>query len=127
MVAIVDSIDITIRGKGGQGAVLHTTVDPIVTAAELILSLQITVSRETKSTDPAVVTVGSSHGGTKHNIIGDNCVLQLTVRSCSDDVRAHLLKSIPTKAEAISAAAGAQKPLVVVSEGTPAMFNDEKL
>jgi len=127
MLANVDSIDITIRGKGGHGAMPHTTVDPIVTAAQLILSLQTIVSRETKPTDPAVVTVGSIHGGTKHNIIGDTCVMQLTVRSYSDDVRAHLLKSIQTKAEAISAAAGAQKPLVTVSEGTPAMFNDEKL
>ncbi len=127
MLANVDSVDITIRGRGGHGAMPHTTVDPIVTAAQLILSLQTIVSRETKPTDPAVVTVGSIHGGTKHNIIGDTCVLQITVRSYSDDVRAHLLKSIQTKAEAISAAAGAQKPLIAISEGTPAMFNDEKL
>ncbi|MFN0019549.1 MAG: amidohydrolase [Pirellulaceae bacterium] len=127
MLANVDSVDITIRGRGGHGAMPHTTVDPIVTAAQLILSLQTIVSREMKPTDPAVVTVGSIHGGTKHNIIGDTCVLQITVRSYSDDVRAHLLKSIQTKAEAISTAAGAQKPLVSISEGTPAMFNDEKL
>ncbi len=127
MLANVDSVDITIRGRGGHGAMPHTTVDPIVTAAQLILSLQTIVSRETKPTDPAVVTVGSIHGGTKHNIIGDTCTLQITVRSYSDSVRAHLLKSIQRKADAISEAAGAQKPLVTVSEGTPAMFNDEKL
>jgi amidohydrolase len=127
MLANVDSVDITIRGRGGHGAMPHTTVDPIVTAAQLILSLQTIVSREMKPTDPAVVTVGSIHGGTKHNIIGDTCTLQITVRSYSDDVRAHLLKSIQTKAEGISAAAGAQKPLITISEGTPAMFNDEKL
>jgi amidohydrolase len=127
MLANVDSVDITIRGRGGHGAMPHTTVDPIVTAAQLILSLQTIVSRETKPTDPAVVTVGSIHGGTKHNIIGDTCTLQLTVRSYSDSVREHLLKSIKIKAEAISAAAGAQKPLITISEGTPAMFNDEKL
>lgn len=127
MLANVDSVDITIRGRGGHGAMPHTTVDPIVTAAQLILSLQTIVSREMKPTDPAVVTVGSIHGGTKHNIIGDTCALQITVRSYSDSVRAHLLKSIQTKAEAISTAAGAQKPLITISEGTPAMFNDEKL
>ncbi len=127
MLANVDSVDITIRGRGGHGAMPHTTVDPIVTAAQLILSLQTIVSREMKPTDPAVVTVGSIHGGTKHNIIGDTCTLQITVRSYSDSVRAHLLKSIQTKADAISAAAGAQKPLIAISEGTPAMFNDEKL
>ena len=127
MLANVDSIDITVRGRGGHGAMPHTTVDPIVTAAQLILSLQTIVSREVKPTDPAVITVGSIHGGTKHNIIGDTCHLQITVRSYSDKVREQLLAAIRRKAQGVAIAAGAPEPVIAVSEGTPAMFNDEKL
>ena len=83
--ANVDSVDITMRGRGGHGAYPHTTIDPIVQAAHLILDLQTIVSREIKPTEPAVITVGSVHGGSKHNVIGDTCHLQITVRSFSDD------------------------------------------
>src|SRR5205814_208250 len=79
--ANVDSVDITVRGKGGHGAAPHTTIDPIVLAARIILDLQTIVSRETNPTDPVVVTVGSIHGGTKHNIIPNDVKLQLTVRT----------------------------------------------
>lgn len=127
MLANVDSVDVTVRGRGGHGAMPHSTVDPIVTAAQLILALQTIVSREVKPTDPAVVTVGSIHGGTKHNIIGDSCHLQITVRSYSDEVRAQILAAIERKAKGIAQAAGAPEPVIKVSEGTPAMFNDEKL
>jgi hippurate hydrolase len=125
--ANVDSVDVTMIGRGGHGAYPHTTIDPIVMAAQLILSLQTIVSRETKPIDPCVVTVGSIHGGTKHNIIGNECHLQLTVRSYSDEVRSHLHAAIVRKAKAVAAGAGAPEPKVVFSEGTPAMFNDEKL
>src|SRR5262249_55469678 len=67
--ANVDSVDIVVRGKGGHGSAPHTTIDPVVLAARIVLDLQTLVSRETNPTDPAVVTVGSIHGGTKHNII----------------------------------------------------------
>jgi hippurate hydrolase len=125
--ANVDSVDITIRGKGGHGAYPHTTVDPIVQAAELILSLQTLVSRENNPLEPAVITVGSIHGGTKHNIIGDRCHLQLTVRSYSDEVRKRLLDGIERKAKAIALGANAPEPTVEVSEGTPSLRNDEDL
>jgi amidohydrolase len=125
--ANTDSIDITVHGRGGHGAMPHTTVDPIVQAAQLVLSLQTLVSREIDPLEPSVVTVGSIHGGTKHNIIGDSCVLQITVRSFSDKVREQLIAGIRRKAKAIAAGAGAQEPTISVSEGTPAMFNDEKL
>lgn len=125
--ANVDSVDITIRGKGGHGAFPHMTVDPIVEAARLVLDLQTIVSREIKPTEPAVVTVGSIQGGAKHNIISDKCQLQLTVRSYSDDVRKHLLAAIKRKALATAASSGAPEPTVEVSEGTPAMFNDKDL
>ena len=79
--ANVDSVDIIVHGKGGHGAAPHTTIDPIVLAARIVLDLQTLVSRETNPIDPAVVTVGSIHGGTKHNIIPDEVKLQLTVRT----------------------------------------------
>ncbi|HXT57128.1 MAG TPA: amidohydrolase [Pirellulales bacterium] len=125
--ANVDSVDIKLRGRGGHGAFPHTTIDPIVEAARLILDLQTIVSREIKPTEPAVITVGSIHAGTKHNVIGDECDLQLTVRSYSEDVRKKLLKAIRRKAAATAASSGAPEPTVEVTEGTPAMFNDEKL
>ncbi len=125
--ANVDSVDITLIGKGGHGAYPHTTIDPIVMAAQLVLSLQTIVSREVKPIEPCVITVGSIHGGTKHNIISAECHLQVTVRSYTDEVRQHLHDAIVRRAKAVAAGAGAPEPKVVFSEGTPAMFNDEKL
>jgi len=126
--ANVDSVDITMRGRGGHGAAPHTTIDPIVQAAQLILALQTLISRETNPLEPAVITVGSIHGGTKHNIISDSCHLQLTVRSFTDEVRQHLLAGIKRQAEAVATAAGAPQPTVeTLNEFTPALFNDQKL
>jgi hippurate hydrolase len=125
--ANVDSVDVTIKGRGGHGASPHTTIDPIVIAARLVLDLQTIVSRELDPTDPAVITVGSIHGGSKHNVIGDECKLQLTVRSYSPDVRDKLLAAIRRKASAAAASSGAPEPLVEVSEGTPAVYNDPAL
>lgn len=122
-----DAVDVTIRGRGGHGAAPHTTVDPIVTAAQFIVSLQTVVSREVKPTDPAVITVGSIHGGSKHNIIGDSCHLELTVRSYSDEVRKQLHEAIGRKARAAAMAAGAPEPIVEFHEGTSALFNNEDL
>src|SRR5205085_6137336 len=92
--ANVDSVDIVVKGKGGHGASPHSTVDPIVLAARIVLDLQTIVSRETNPTDPVVVTVGSIHGGTKHNIIPNEVRLQLTVRTAKDSVRKHTLEAI---------------------------------
>lgn len=125
--ANVDSVDITMKGRGGHGSAPHTTIDPVMLAAELVVSLQTLVSREIKPLDPAVVTVGSIHGGTKHNIIGDECKLQLTVRSYKDEVRRKLLDGIKRKAEAVAAGANAPEPEVKFSEGTPSLFNNEEL
>ena len=97
--ANVDSVDITVHGKGGHGAAPHTTIDPIVLAARIVLDLQTLVSRETNPLDPAVVTVGSIHGGTKHNIIPNEVKLQLTVRTFKPEVRKHLLAGIAREVE----------------------------
>lgn len=125
--ANVDSVDIIMKGRGGHGSAPHTTIDPIVQAAELIVALQMIVSREVKPLEPAVVTVGSVHGGTKHNIIGDECKLQLTVRSYSTAVRKQLLEAIERKAKAVAQGHRAPVPVVKFSEGTPSLYNDDDL
>ena len=125
--ANVDSVDITLRGRGGHGAAPHTTIDPIIQAARLVLDLQTIVSREIKPTDPAVITVGSIRGGTKHNIIADTCHLQITVRSQKPEVRKHLIDAIRRKALAAAASADAPEPTIEFSDATPAVLNDERL
>ena len=102
--ASVDSVDMTIFGRGGHGAKPNTTVDPIVIAARTVLAIQTLVSREKDPLDPAVVTVGSIHGGTRYNIIPDEVKLQLTVRTYKPEVRKLLLEGIEriAKAEAAS-------------------------
>jgi amidohydrolase len=123
-----DSVDITFYGKGGHGAMPQTTVDPIVIAARFILSVQTIVSRELAPTDPAVITVGSIHGGTKHNIIPDEVHLQLTVRSYKEEVRKHIFDSMRRIADAEAAAAAAPKPPLITSkEGGHATYNDPAL
>jgi amidohydrolase len=123
-----DSVDLTIYGKGGHGALPQTTVDPVVIAARTVLALQTIVSRENNPLDPAVITVGSIHGGSKHNIIPDEVKLQLTVRSYKEEVRQHLLAAIARVARAEAAAAGAPKePAVQVVESCRATYNDPKL
>jgi amidohydrolase len=123
-----DTVNITIYGRGGHGAMPETTIDPIVIAAKTIVSLQTIVAREIKPGDAAVITVGYIHGGTKNNIIPDEVRLGLTVRSYSPEVRRHLLASIERVTKAEAEAAGAPKaPLVEVGEGADAMYNDPKL
>jgi amidohydrolase len=125
--ANVDSVDITVKGRGGHGAAPEATIDPIVIAARLVLDLQTIVSREMKPIEPAVITVGSIHGGSKHNIIGDDCKLQITVRSYAPEVRKKLLDAIRRKALAAAASSDAPEPVIEISEGTPSVFNDLEL
>lgn len=129
--ANVDSVDITIRGVGGHGAWPQATKDPIVLAAQTILALQTIVSRETAPIDPAVVTVGSIHGGTKHNIIPDEVRLQVTLRSYSEEVRNHTIEAIKRITRGLAEAAGVPEklyPIVTLKdEFTPATYNDPKL
>jgi hippurate hydrolase len=123
-----DSVSITIYGKGGHGASPESTVDPIVIAARVVLTLQTIVSREIKPGDPAVITVGYIQGGTKNNIIPDEVHLGLTVRSYTPEVRKRLLAAIERVAKAEAQAADAPKaPLVQVVESTDALYNDPKL
>jgi len=129
--ANVDMIDVLIRGVGGHGAMPHMTKDPIVIAAECVLALQTIASREVKATEPVVVTVGSIHGGTKHNVIPDEVKMQLTVRTYKDEVREQVISAIERIVKGIASAAGVPKnlePIVSVrDEFTPAMYNTPDL
>ena len=127
--ANVDSVDILVKGRGGHGSAPHTTVDPVVVAARIVLDLQTIVSRETDPLNPCVVTVGSIHGGTKHNIIPNEVKLQITVRTTKDAVRQHTLEAIGRIARAAALAARAPEPEVKhdLSEFTPALVNDAGL
>lgn len=129
--ANVDSVDLTIRGVGGHGAYPHTAKDPIVLAARTIVALQTLVSRENDPQSPAVITVGSIHGGTRHNIIPDEVKLQITVRSYSDETRERLLSGIRRVAEGEAQSAGVPKnrmPIMTVADDfTPATYNTERL
>src|SRR5437763_7793480 len=104
--ANVDSVDVTVRGIGGHGAYPHKTKDPVVLAAEMINAWQTIASREHNPLDPIVVTVGSIHGGTKHNIIPDEVKMQLTVRTYKSDVRDRVLSAIDQIAKGCATAAG---------------------
>jgi len=130
--ANVDSVDILVRGVGGHGAYPHTTRDPIVLASRIVTGLQMLVSRENDPQDPAVITVGSFHAGSKHNIISDEAKLQLTVRSYEPEVRKRLLDGIQRVARGEAIAAGLpddRMPVVTIREHeyTPATYNTEKL
>jgi amidohydrolase len=106
MMANVDMVDITVYGRGGHGANPHETVDPVVLAARLVLELQTIVSREISPIKPAVLTVGAIHGGSKGNVIPDSVVLNLTLRSFEEEVRAQMLSAIQRKTQALAMSAG---------------------
>src|SRR5256884_4877475 len=130
--ANVDSVDVTVRGIGGHGAYPHKTKDPVVLAAEMINAWQTIASRENNPLDPIVVTVGSIHGGTKHNIIPDEVKMQLTVRTYKSDVRDRVLAAIDQIAKGCATAAGfppERAPVVTVrkDEFCPATYNNPEL
>ncbi|QKG71431.1 M20 metallopeptidase family protein [Erythrobacter mangrovi] len=126
--ANVDSVDIIVKGVGGHGAAPHTTKDPIVLASAIVMRLQTLVSRENNPIEPAVVTVGSFHAGSRYNIISDNAHLQLTVRSFTDEQRARLIEGIKriVAGEAIASGISAElMPEVSFGEGfTPSLINE---
>ena len=127
----VDTVDIIIHGVGTHGASPHNGKDPIVLGSQIVLALQTLVSRELPPRDPGVITVGSFHSGTKHNIISDRAVLQLTVRNTSPETRELLLSGIRRVAENMGRVAGLpeeQLPEVIVSEeSAPPTINDSAL
>ena len=131
VMANVDSVDLTVYGIGGHGAYPHRTKDPVVLSAQIINALQTLVSRELKPIDAGVVTVGSIHGGTKHNVIPDKVHLQLTVRSYTDEARATLLEGIKRIAEGQAMTMGLPSDKLPVmkikDESTPSVYNNPEL
>ena len=126
--ANVDSMDIIVKGIGGHGAYPHKTIDPIVLSAQLINNIQTIRSREISPLDAAVVTVGSIHGGTKHNIIPSEVTLQLTLRSYTDEVRNNTISSIKRISRGLADSVGLPEELYPVitlkDEYTPALYNN---
>lgn len=127
--ANVDSVDITVFGRGGHGARPQAAVDPILAAAHMITALQTLVSRRVNPIEAAVVTVGSIHGGTKRNVIPDEVAMQLTVRSYSDETRRLLLDGIQQIAGDTCRTFGCPRPpeVSIRDEYTPAVYNDPEL
>jgi len=124
-----DSVDITVHGVGAHGASPHKGIDPVLVASQIVVSIQSVVSRTIAPLEAGVITVGSIHGGTKHNIIGDEVKMQLTVRSNDPEVRTKLLDSIDRVAKGVAISMGVPDnllPDVVRSpvETTPPTIND---
>lgn len=127
----VDSVDIIIHGVGAHGAHPHRGRDPIVLGSQIVLALQTLVSRELPPRDPGVVTVGSFHAGTKHNIISDGAHLQLTVRNTSEETRQLLLEGIVRIAENMGRVAGLPEDrlpeVIIQDESVPPTTNTAQL
>ena len=126
-----DTVDIIVHGIGAHGASPHRGVDPVVLGSQIVLALQTVVSRELPPREAGVITVGSFHAGTKHNIISDKAHLQLTVRNDNFESRQVLLDGIKRIAENMGRVAGLPEdklPEVIVSdEGVPPAINDTGL
>jgi amidohydrolase len=126
------SVDVVLRGIGGHGARPQEVKDPIVMAGEFIVQLQTIVSRQENPRDPAVVTVGAIHGGTKRNIIPNEVKMELTTRAFSDKARQIIVDGIRRTAQGVALSAGVPEdlaPIVTVldAESTPVMYNDPAL
>jgi hippurate hydrolase len=126
-----DSVDIIVHGIGAHGASPHAGKDPILLGSQIVVALQTLVSRELPPREPGVITVGSFHGGSKHNIIPDRAHLQLTVRNTNLETRETLLKGIKRIAENMGRAAGLPEdklPEVIYSKSsTPPTVNNSPL
>jgi len=127
--AMSDRVEITVYGRGGHAAMPHNTIDPVVLAARIVLSLQTIVSRENNPSDPVVITVGSIHGGTQGNIIPDEVKLELSVRTLTPQVRTRTLAAIRRIAKGEADAGGApREPLVTAPAVAPLpVVNDPAL
>jgi hippurate hydrolase len=125
-----DSIDVMVPGIGAHGAAAHLGKDPVYIASQIVVALQSIASREIGPLEPGVVTVGSFHSGTKHNIISDRADLQITVRANNEKTRAQIIAAVDRIAKGVARANGMPEdklPVVKVSEGTPTTINDTPL
>lgn len=124
------TLTVTMRGVGAHGAAPQASKDPIVMAAEFVLMAQTIVSRQINPQQPAVLTVGMIHGGTKNNIIPDEVTMGLTLRTFSKDVQERVIEAVRRTANGIEEANGVpadRMPIVERTESSPATYNDPAL
>jgi len=129
LLASSTSIDVTMRGIGAHGSAPQFSKDPVLMAAEFVVLAQTIVARQIDPQQPAVLTVGTIHGGTKRNIISEEVTMGLTLRTYSDKVRDQIIADIRRTAEGIAIGYGVPQdrmPIVTVSQSeiTPATYND---
>ncbi|HEY7350154.1 MAG TPA: M20 family metallopeptidase [Ktedonobacterales bacterium] len=124
--ASADSFNIRVCGRAGHGAMPHLSVDPILAASEIIVALQSLVSREVSPFQPAVITIGSFHGGTARNVIADEVVLEGTFRTFDEEVRTHLTRRIEELARQVAASVRATASFELL-EGCPPCVSDEEM
>jgi hippurate hydrolase len=123
--AAADSLDIRLFGRGAHGSMPESSVDPVVMAASTILRLQTIVSREVAASQAAVVTIGSVQSGTKDNVIPDEALLKVNVRTFDDAVRTQVLDAIKRIVEAEATASAAPRPpQITLTEHYPLTVND---
>jgi hippurate hydrolase len=128
----IASVDVTLRGIGGHGAQPQAGKDPVVMAGEFIVQVQTIVSRQENPRDPAVVTIGDIHGGTKRNVIPYEVKMELTARAFSDKAMQIILDGIAHAAQGVALSAGVpedRSPIVTIleNESAPATYNDPAL
>jgi len=122
-----DGLEITFIGKGGHGSRPHTTIDPVMMAANFIVSVQTVLSREKDAARFGVITIGSVQAGNAGNVIPDSATLRGTIRSYDNETRARMLAGIDRTARAVAMMAGAPEPEIKLSEGAKAVVNDGAL
>ena len=130
LLASATTLNVTMRGIGGHGSRPEAGKDPIVLAAEFVLVAQTIVSRQIDPQQPAVLTIGTIHGGTKNNIIPDEVTMGLTLRTYSPVVRDRIIEDVRRTAKGLAEAYGVpadRMPSVSITEGTPATYNDPAL
>jgi hippurate hydrolase len=130
LLASANTLTVTMRGIGGHGSQPQSGKDPIVLAAEFVLVAQTIVSRQIDPQQPAVLSVGTIHGGTKNNIIPDEVTMGLTLRTYSPAVRDAIIADVRRTAEGLAKAYGVpadRMPTVTLGESTPATINDAAL
>jgi amidohydrolase len=120
--AAADSFRITVRGRGGHASTPHQGPDAILVAAEIVTGLQALASRVRDPVDPVVVSVGSVHGGTRHNILPDEVVLEGTVRTVVPATRELIERALKRRVRALASSLGARAS-VVYRRGYPALLN----
>ena len=130
LLASANTLTVTMRGIGGHGSQPQSGKDPLVLAAEFVLVAQTIVSRQIDPQQPAVLTVGTIHGGTKNNIIPDEVTMGLTLRTYSPAVRDQIIADVRRTAEGLAQAYGVpadRMPTVTLGESTPTTINDPAL